>query len=339
VFGGLWFVALVVPWFVAIWIATDGTFFQEAIGKDLLGKVGQGQEGHGAPPLTHLAVMFAVFWPLPAFALLSATTVWREKASPLVTFCAAWFIPSWIVFELVATKLPHYTMPLLPALALPVAAALIDGAGETSRKGMRWLAAVLLTVPPLALAVAAFGGPLYLGDWPSPPGVVLCVIGAVLAFVAASRLSRGAAIHGIPAAVASALAIAIGFWGFVGPALTTIWVSPRLVAAIDSIAGCPDPAVVTSGFNEPSFIFLQGTDTRIVSPAEAADFLQEDDGNAPACRIAVIESRQEEAFLGAAKAIGLVPQVISRLDGLNINGGKRLDIGLYRTEGLANEAK
>ena len=55
------------PWFVAIWIATDGTFFTEAIGRDLLGKVGQGQEGHGAPPLTHLGAMLGVFWPLPAF--------------------------------------------------------------------------------------------------------------------------------------------------------------------------------------------------------------------------------------------------------------------------------
>ncbi|MEC9402240.1 MAG: glycosyltransferase family 39 protein, partial [Pseudomonadota bacterium] len=58
--GLLWFVLLVSPWFVAIWIATDGTFFTEAIGKDLLGKVGQGQEGHGAPPLTHLGAMFGI---------------------------------------------------------------------------------------------------------------------------------------------------------------------------------------------------------------------------------------------------------------------------------------
>ena len=49
-------------------------------------------------------------------------------------FSACWFVPSWVIFEFVATKLPHYTMPLLPALALPVAAAMIEGAGTASRK-------------------------------------------------------------------------------------------------------------------------------------------------------------------------------------------------------------
>ncbi|WP_417668843.1 ArnT family glycosyltransferase [Roseibium sp.] len=329
-FGFLWFVLLVVPWFVAIWIATDGTFFTEAIGKDLLGKVGEGQEGHGAPPLTHLAAMFGIFWPLPAFVLLAARTIWREKASRLVVFSAAWFFPSWIVFELVATKLPHYTMPLFPALALPVAAALVDGAGERAGRKLRWAAAVLLVLPPLGIAAASFAGPLYLGDWPSPPGVVLCGIGAAAAFLSASRLLGGAALHGIPTAVVSALAIAIGFWGFVGPALTSIWVSPRLVAAIDAVPACNAPQVVTAGFHEPSFIFLQGTNTHIVSADKAAEFLDEAGRNGTGCRIAVIESRQEAAFLGAAEARGLVPELVSRLDGLNINGGKQLDIGLYR---------
>jgi 4-amino-4-deoxy-L-arabinose transferase-like glycosyltransferase len=33
-------------------------------------------------------------------------------------FLLAWMLPSWVVFELVSTKLPHYTMPLYPAVAL-----------------------------------------------------------------------------------------------------------------------------------------------------------------------------------------------------------------------------
>lgn len=167
--GAIWFVLLVLPWFVAIWIATDGTFFTEAIGKDLLGKVGQGQEGHGAPPLTHLGAMLGVFWPLPAFVLIAVPLVWQERKSPLVLFAASWFVPSWVVFELVATKLPHYTMPLLPALALPVAAALIEGAGSFTRPWLRWVAAVLTGLPAIGLGVAAFAGPILLGVWPSPP--------------------------------------------------------------------------------------------------------------------------------------------------------------------------
>ncbi len=340
--GFLWFVLLVSPWFVAIWLATDGAFFTEAIGKDLLGKVGQGQEGHGAPPLTHLGAMFGIFWPLPAFLLIAVPLIWRERKSPLVLFSAAWFVPSWIVFELVSTKLPHYTMPLLPALALPVAAAMIEGAGTNTRTWVRWVAAVLLALPPVGLAAAAFSGPFVLGNWPSPPGVVLVAMGALFAVAASSRLLKGPALHAFPAVAMTGMCVAIGVWGFVGPALTPIWVSPRLVEAIDLIPGCADRRtrqVVTAGFHEPSFIFLEGTDTRIVSPAAAADFLSGENGtDVTACRVAAIESRDEEAFLAAAKEKGLVPEVRKRVDGLNINGGDEVDIALYQTAGRTTGA-
>ena len=330
ILGFLWFLLLVSPWFVAIWIATDGTFFTEAIGKDLMGKVGQGQEGHGAPPLTHVGAMFGVFWPLPAFFLISLPLIWRERKSPLVVFAASWFIPSWIVFELVATKLPHYTMPLLPALALPVAAALIEGSGKDTKLWLRWLAAILLAVPAVGIAVGALGGPFFLGLWPSPPGAIIAAIGAVFALFAASRILRGSALRAVPPTVLTAICVAVGIWGFTGPELKTIWLSPRLVDAMNQIPGCADRAsrrVVTSGFHEPSFIFLEGTDTRIISAEDAAHFLQ--DGGAE-CRVAVIESRNEAAFLSEAKEIGLVPDVRMRVDGLNINGGDDVDIALYQ---------
>ena len=140
--------------------------------------------------------------------------------------------------------------------------------------------------------------------------------------------------HAFPAATLSAVCVAIGVWGFVGPALTPIWVSPRLVAALDEIPGCGNGAtrqVVTSGFHEPSFIFLEGTGTRIISPKGAAEFLANPQPvDSGACRVAAIESREETAFLEAAKEIGLVPEVRKRVDGLNINGGDDVDIALYQ---------
>ncbi|MTI08000.1 glycosyltransferase family 39 protein [Roseibium denhamense] len=334
ILGLIWMLLLVLPWLIAIWIATDGTFFTEAIGRDLLGKVGEGQEGHGAPPLTHLGAMFGVFWPLPAFFILALPVIWRERSSALVVFCLCWAVPTWIVFEIVATKLPHYTMPILPALAMLVAAALMDGAGQASRPWVKWLCAILLAVPAVGVAAAAFVGPFVLGAWPSPPGAVLAAIGAVFALAAAGRLLRGQALAALFPVMGAAAFVAVGVWGFVGPALTPIWVSPRLVEAMDTVPGCAQQSarqVVTTGFHEPSFIFLEGTNTQIISTQEAAEFLK----NAPApsaaaCHIALIESREEQAFLAAASEIGLVPVVRKRVDGLNINGGDLVDIALYQ---------
>ncbi|GGB44493.1 glycosyl transferase [Roseibium aquae] len=328
VLGLVWMLALASPWFIAIGLATDGAFFAEAIGRDLIGKIGEGQESHGAPPLTHLAAMFAVFWPLPAFALLAAPAIWRERKSPLVVFAAAWFVPTWVVFEMVATKLPHYTMPILPALALAVSAALVDGAGTAGSKGLRRIAAVVLAVPVVGVAIAAFAGPFVLGVWPSPPGAVLSAIAAVLALAASSQILRELPMKAVATSLAAGAFMMVGFWGFVGPALTPIWVSPRLAAAIDAVPDCPDPQVAIRGFHEPSFIFLQGTGTRILYHAEAVKFLQEG-LDAGVCRIAAIESREKAAFLEAAEAAGLETRTAGNVQGLNINGGDQVDIGLY----------
>ncbi len=41
-------------------------------------------------------------------------------------FCLAWLIPTWLFFEVMPTKLPHYLLPAYPALALLVACAVYD---------------------------------------------------------------------------------------------------------------------------------------------------------------------------------------------------------------------
>ncbi|MFN4008364.1 MAG: ArnT family glycosyltransferase [Pannonibacter sp.] len=328
-FGVPWMLLLILPWFVAIWIATEGSFFEEAIGRDLLGKVSEGQESHGAPPLTHLAAMLAVFWPLPGFLALAAPRIWAERHSRLTLFALAWFLPSWIVFELVATKLPHYTMPLLPALALVTAAALVEGAGTTAGRALRWTSAGLVALLPVAILGAVIAGPFALGLWPSPPGVVLCAFAALLGLWAAIRLAHGEALAALPRAVAAMVLMTGGVWGFSGPALETIWVSPRLAAAISEVSPCEAPDVSSSGFSEPSFVFLQGTQTRLIPGEAAAAFLAETAQMPNPCRIAVIEKRQEESFLAAAAATGLVPELRGRVEGVNINGGRTLDLGLY----------
>ena len=93
--------------------------------------------------------------------------VGRERSPEL--FLLAWIVPAWIVFELIATKLPHYTMPMFPAVAL-VSARMVLSVGrrplnESQVRSMRigvvvWalLGATILLVP-LVLLVAA--GP----DW------------------------------------------------------------------------------------------------------------------------------------------------------------------------------
>src|SRR5205814_981022 len=47
--------------------------------------------------------------------------VWSARREPGAKFLLAWAVPSWIVFELIVTKLPHYVLPTYPAIAILLA--------------------------------------------------------------------------------------------------------------------------------------------------------------------------------------------------------------------------
>ncbi|WP_220151348.1 glycosyltransferase family 39 protein [Thalassospira profundimaris] len=341
-YGFLWLCVLILPWFFAIAKLTDYSFFQESLGHDLLGKVVGGQESHGKPPGMHLVFMFFVFWPLTGFFVLALPHLWRSRSQKMVQFCACWFVPSWIVFELTGTKLPHYTMPLLPALAICVTASLWNNnTVRQTNKYLAWGSAIVLTLPAVLLPIATIVLPLHLKISPSVPGVGVSILAAVLAIIAAIYIIKHRVHHAMPFAIIGAIIMSTGFWGFVAPSLSPIWISSRLVAAISKVAPCPYPAVAIAGFNEPSFIFLEGTHTRVFSGAQAADFLSTSQVSVPAdalapaasltntCRVAAIESHQKAAFVNEADKMGLVIKPSASVQGLNINGGHHMNIDIY----------
>src|SRR5205085_1886450 len=117
VWGLMWTLVLVLPWFVAIFWRAGETFFTDSIGGDMLSKLAA-QESHGSPPGLYLLLFWITFWPGAPLAGMAAPAVWRARREPGAQFLLAWLVPSWIVFELVLTKLPHYVLPLYPAIAI-----------------------------------------------------------------------------------------------------------------------------------------------------------------------------------------------------------------------------
>ncbi|HEX6865880.1 MAG TPA: glycosyltransferase family 39 protein, partial [Caulobacteraceae bacterium] len=116
--------AVVGPWAVAITVATDGAFWGAAIGGDLAPKLVSGHERHGGPFGYHTLLSFLLIF--PASLLLPAALVrgWRDRLEPGVRFAICWLIPTWLMFELLPTKLAHYTLPAYGALAWLMASAM-----------------------------------------------------------------------------------------------------------------------------------------------------------------------------------------------------------------------
>jgi hypothetical protein len=86
--------------------------------------------------------------------------------------------------------------------------------------------------------------------------------------------------------------------------------------------------VATFAYQEPSLVFLAGTDTRFTDGAGAAEFL-----NGGECHFALIDQRSERGFVQRANAIGLRYTLSQRIDGYNISIGKPVNLTIFRSAG------
>lgn len=82
-------VLLVLPWFIAIQIATGGEFIREAFFGDLAPKMTGGQEGHWGFPGYHLALLFATFFPATLGLIPAAMLAWKTDRRAALLMPAA----------------------------------------------------------------------------------------------------------------------------------------------------------------------------------------------------------------------------------------------------------
>jgi len=121
-----------------------------------------------------------------------------------------------------------------------------------------------------------------------------------------------------------AIAVIMVTFGLVLPRAETLWLSPRLVAAIERNAACGNPQVASTGYHEASLVFLAGTGTRLVWPKEAAQFVA-----AGGCRVVLVTAAYEPVFLVELANLGGRAMVRERVTGLNFGGGRQENIAVY----------
>jgi 4-amino-4-deoxy-L-arabinose transferase-like glycosyltransferase len=168
--------AVVALWGIPALVQTHGQFFAIGIGRHVISRSLATMEGHGASsfgmyllllPFYFVTIFFSFFpWSIKLPWLIRQ--LWRQKraatADPgysrnqldnyLITGIAIIFV----IFTLVATKLPHYTLPAFPLLALLLArhwqgAVAITNHGSLFRRvaitsACLWIA-IALIIPPL----------------------------------------------------------------------------------------------------------------------------------------------------------------------------------------------
>jgi 4-amino-4-deoxy-L-arabinose transferase-like glycosyltransferase len=319
--------AMVAPWLIAVQSATAGHFIWDSLTHDLLPKLVGAQESHGAPPGYYLGMVMASFWPGSLFIVPALIWGWRQRRAAPCRFLLAWLGPAWIVFELVPTKLPHYILPLYPALALLVGGAVAEGFAKHLAGPARFVdraVGVLWGAVTIALGAALLILPLWFGGTISPTVTVAVAVMLGLACLLFFRDRQPMRAAGLVAAISAALVLPAAL--AVVPELDPMWPSRSAAAALARHPPGPGEAVLSVGYSEPSLVFLLGTATRLVTANPG-------DGQLDGAGMALVNDRYDAEFLRSLAHRGLTARALDRIEGLDYSaGGGKLVLTLYRLE-------
>ncbi len=323
-------VLVFLAWAIPANDATGGEFAARGLGKHVGGRMLQPMEGHGGN------YWLGLFFYLPVIALGFAPWILQLPAALLALWSGkigdakqralllGWSLAPFCLMTLVATKLAHYVMPMLPALALAVAA-VIDAAerGALAPRELRWMArgAWIFTVV-LALEVAAVIVLSLRPEAASLRGPVLALGAVILAqgAVAIALHVKQRWRHAAFAAIAGGVAVWLVLGGFVLPRVEGLKIAPRMVAAIRAVGSGSLP-LATYSFDEPSLNFYWGpTPIRRLPDGAAIDawLAETADG------VLVIPQAKRNVLEGRAGAKTL--RVVASVDGFNYSKGKPLKL-------------
>ena len=316
--------AVVGPWAMAITVATDGAFWGAAVGGDLAPKLMGGQEGHGAPPLFYAALAPLMLFPAVLALPGGVVAAWRWRAEPGVRFALCWLAPAWLLFELTPTKLVHYTLPLYGALAWLMARALAEPLGRYAR----WSGAALAVFTGLLFAIVGFVAMSRLGDYSGWPWAALAaVLFLAAAGLGAWMLLRKRAVEAVAVSAICALVAHGVLAGLLAPALRPLWLSSRAAKALALVhlsprEGVTQGPVTVAGYEEPSIVFLLGTNTELGDAQDAAAAIAQG-------RPAIVEGRLDAAFQSALTRDGVKAVRVGQGAGLDYSNNHHDILRIY----------
>jgi 4-amino-4-deoxy-L-arabinose transferase-like glycosyltransferase len=303
------------------------------------------KEGHWGPPGYHLVLMVVLFWPGSMLTGWSFVRAWkhasslRTRDSGLKTqdsrlktqdprlipspefFLLCWLVPGWLVFELSSTKLPHYTMPLYPALALLSARGVITAAGlarvpaivRVGHVGWGLLGLVLATGPIMAATVLGAGHSTMI------VAAIASALCLALAMLSVTALLRDRPNRAQTLGIAQAVVLFAVSLQAVLPACDRIWLTRAIGKALAQVDS--NTPIAAIGYHEDSLIF------------------------ATRGRAQRIEPRQERAWIEKHPAGILVKQInpddadeppagVDLVTGLNYSTGDEITIAIIPVQTL-----
>jgi 4-amino-4-deoxy-L-arabinose transferase-like glycosyltransferase len=196
-------VLVAAPWHLAAWARNGSAFWQDYFWKQQVSRFFSLSLQHGQPVWFYLPVILLGLFPwTPLAALLFRPKTFDDVRVRFFTF---WLLYALLFFSAARNKLPGYALPLLPALAIILAAGL-DRAGA-ARKW--WIATAAL--PLVAL-----------------PAIIPAIPDAMLSGISRASFAWRAILAGLPFAIAGLAAWWLALRERTGLAVTVIAIAAAI---------------------------------------------------------------------------------------------------------------
>ncbi len=334
---------VILPWFLTIEEATNGMFLQKAFQEDFFSKLESGQEGHGAMPGTHLLILSISIWPIATFLPCLVLFILQNKTNIIIKFLLCWILPFWVIIELIPTKLLHYSLPVLPAVAILAIGGLLQFKSNIKKiksalvKKFTYMSSILFSFGGIILS----GGIFYISSKFNIENdniltffTILLILISLVIFILSLTLifnfknlylDISKSFYNILLAIIALASIFnIINYNFVLPKLDYLHPSNTIIKKLKKVKA---DAVASSGYHEPSLVFLLNGDVLLSDPHEVAIFMAEGKNN-----VALIEKSDLKQFLETTNNLNLKIKEISIVKGFNIAKGRHVEIYIFQNQ-------
>ncbi len=251
--------AMVGPWLYMV-RKREPTFISKSIAHEIWERMHTGLEQHKGPPGYYVVTILGMFMPWSLLLPGALALAWKNRALCDIRFALSAIIGPWIMFELIQTKLPHYLLPIYPAMALLCADLLVRCVRREERLVRP---SFLVGAAVWALAILAIGAVPWLAmkhfitlPWTPMAAIsIFCVVWAAAVFL----LFRWQRIGAAAGAMAGGMVIFVTILcGWYLPQAEFMHLPEAIAQAVRS--GCdsrPGDAIMID-YKEPSLAFYQG---------------------------------------------------------------------------------
>lgn len=332
---GLLIFAICASWVFAVSDAEGTNYLLMMINRDLLPKLQGGHESHGAPPLTHVAILPFTFWPGSLFLWFAGCYAYYHRHELQTKFLLAWLIPSWCVFELMPTKLPQYVLPMFPALAILAGLGILQVMKEPLTGRARTIHRILLILwiaLSFFLAMALYQARYIVHlefSWVALLFTSLIILLSCLCVYTSVKEKHTTSV--IFVVLLSVISFAWIFSSYL-PSLKPLWLTERVAQTIHQ-----SPKLMTDlsekrpliaiGYEEPSLVFALGT--KNVRYSQLKSVLK---SPANTNQLVLLPHSELNMLRQSLATKNAVATKIARYKGLNYNKGHWLDLVLARVE-------